>query len=124
MEVKCDRCHDFERIAMWKPPNPEGARSLVARMRRLPGSNISVNDGVQISECLVQRWFGPESGGGADAADAGSDSGRTGGSDRATDGVHDDRATGGVHDGEPDDASDDNGGEDGGDSDSGGDDAN
>lgn len=55
---KCSRCHESERIFAYPAPTPGFWPSLVDRMRRKRGSNISPDTGKQIAECLVVRSFG------------------------------------------------------------------
>ena len=55
---KCSRCHEPERIFSYKPSTPRFWQSVVNRMRRKGGSNISPEAGDAITECLVVRSFG------------------------------------------------------------------
>lgn len=57
---KCSRCHEPERIFSYNAPNPRFWRSVVSRMRRKPGSNISPVAGKQITDCLIVRSFGKQ----------------------------------------------------------------
>ena len=57
---KCSRCHEPERIFSYNPSTPRFWQSVVNRMRRKRGSNISQQAGDAITECLVVRSFGNE----------------------------------------------------------------
>ncbi|MBA2543934.1 MAG: hypothetical protein H0V17_30100, partial [Deltaproteobacteria bacterium] len=50
-ERKCTQCHDRERI-VYARHNPAEWRNTVERMRRFPGSAISVADTDTIVRCL------------------------------------------------------------------------
>ena len=55
---KCSRCHEIERIAVYRAATPEHWDRLVGRMRRQRGSNINEREGRSITQCLVKRQFG------------------------------------------------------------------
>ena len=56
---KCSRCHEIERIGIYRARSPGQWASLVTRMRRQRGSDIDETEGELITSCLVTRQFGP-----------------------------------------------------------------
>lgn len=55
---KCSRCHEIQKISVYRASSPARWVRLVDRMRRLQGSQIKPHQGDLITECLVERQFG------------------------------------------------------------------
>jgi hypothetical protein len=55
---RCSRCHDIERVLYVRVRDPGHWSRYVDRMRRMPGSGISVEEGEIILRCVVYRSFG------------------------------------------------------------------
>ena len=60
VRVKCTGCHTIDRILRADPGSPKAWERYVDRMRRQPGSGITIKDEDPILQCLVYRSFGAD----------------------------------------------------------------